>query len=181
MTVHGVGQSPDSGSPLVLLKQKDQDRFVVIGIGPLELTAIATAAMGQKAPRPLTADLLVSALEACGATVERVLISAIVDGAFHARIALDVQGRHAELDSRSSDAIAVALRVGIPIHVEDAVLEQAGFTPKDEPGGTQGAGRGAPDESSPPAERISEDQLGAFRDVIKGLDLDDLGKRDSAA
>ena len=171
MTVHGVGQSPDSGAPLVLLKQKEQDRFVVIGIGPLELTAIATAAMNQPAPRPLTADLLVSALQACGARVERILIHAIIEGAFHARIVLDVAGRHVELDSRSSDAIAVALRVSVPIHVEEQVLEQAGFTPREE-------GESA---ETPPAEKIREDQLGAFRDVIKGLDLDDLGKRDPAA
>jgi bifunctional DNase/RNase len=194
MTVHGVGQSPDSGAPLVLLKQKEQDRFVVIGIGPLELTAIATAAMNQPAPRPLTADLLVSALQACGARVERILIHAIIEGAFHARIVLDVQGRYVELDARSSDAIAVALRVGTPIHVEEAVLDKAGFTPKDEPGATGQPGqpgqRGQLDppgaarrerDRTPPGERISEDQLGAFRDVIKGLDLDDLGKRDPAA
>lgn len=172
MTVHGVGQSPDSGAPLVLLKESDGPRYVVIAIGPLELTAIATAAMGQPAPRPLTADLLCSALEACGARVERIVVHGIIDGAFHARIVLDVAGRHVELDARSSDAIAVALRVKVPIHVEDAVLEQAGFIPKDE---------SQPAAQTPPAEKIREDQLGAFRDVIKGLDLDDLDKPGKAS
>jgi hypothetical protein len=118
----------------------------------------------------MTHDLLCSALEACGARVTHAVIHAVIDNAFHARLVLDVQGRHVELDSRSSDAIAIALRTSIPIHVEEAVLERAGFTPKAEGEGTDASG------AEGPKARITEDQLGAFRDVIKGLNLDDLGK-----
>ena len=169
MVVHGLGQAPDSGNPLVLLREKDRERFVVIQIGPLEINAIAAVAMGQKPPRPMTHDLLCSALEACGARVTNVVIHGIIDGAFHARLVLDVQGRHVELDARSSDAIAIALRTGVTIQVEEAVLERAGFTPK-------GEGESSESGEGEPKHRITEEQLGAFRDVIKGLNLDDLDK-----
>ena len=173
MEIYGLARVPASAElPSLVLKVKGQERFLVIGVGPLELSAIASAAANEPPPRPMTHDLLVSALVACGARVTEALIHSIVDHVFHARLVLDVQGRHAELDARSSDAIAVAVRVGIPIHVEDAVLEQAGLAPAAPPTGEQ---------SPEPGERIGEEQLGAFRDVIKGLDLDDLGRRDPAA
>ena len=168
MTIHGMAQEPGSGNPLIVLKEKERERYLFIGVGPLEISAIATAAMGVPRPRPMTHDLLCSALEACGARITEAVIHALVDGIFHARLVLDVQGRHAELDSRSSDAIAVAMRVGIPVHAEEAVLERAGITP----------GTGAGDDADRPGgqERIDEEQLDAFRDAIKGLNLDDLGR-----
>jgi uncharacterized protein len=166
LVIHGLGQASESGEPLVLLKEAARERYLVIGIGPLELMGIAAAVSNTKPPRPMTHDLLCSAIEACGGRVTHAVIHAIIDGAFHARLVLDVQGRHVELDSRSSDAIAVAVRAGIPIQAEQSVLDQAGVTPKAE---------GAAEETPSEQERIREDQLGAFRDVISGLDLDDLG------
>src|SRR5438874_7821356 len=120
MHIHGLGQAPDSGEPLVLLKEAARERYLVIGIGPLEIVGIAAALSGSPPPRPMTHDLLCNALTACGARVTAIVIHSIVDNVFHARIILDVQGRHVELDSRSSDAIAVAVRVRIPITVEQA-------------------------------------------------------------
>jgi uncharacterized protein len=175
MLIRGLGQSAPSGAPLVLLKEATGERHLAIGIGPLELMGIAAALSGTPPPRPLTHDLLCSALAACGARVTRAVIHALVDGAFHARLTLDVQGRPAELDARSSDAIAVAVRVGIPILVEEAVLEQAGITPP------AGAGAAAAPAEQAGQERIGEDQLGAFRDVIRGLDLDDLDRPGSSS
>jgi uncharacterized protein len=170
MIIRGLGQAGPSRAPLVLLKEAAGERHLVIGIGPLEVVGIAAALSGTPPPRPLTHDLLCSALAACGARVTHAVIHGLVDGAFHARLTLDVQGRPAELDARSSDAIAVAVRVGLPILVEEAVLERAGFTPQPD--------AGAGDASAAPAgqEHIAEEQLGAFRDVIRGLDLDDLDR-----
>jgi bifunctional DNase/RNase len=162
------GNSP--AGPLVLLKEATGERYLVIGIGLPEILGIAAALSGTPPPRPLTHDLLCSALAACGATVTHAVIRAVVDGAFHARLGLDVRGRPAELDARSSDAIAVAVRVGLPILVEEAVLELAGVTPPPESGAAD-----APAERAGGG-RIGEDQLGAFRDVIRGLDLGDLGR-----
>ena len=184
MVIRGLGRAAQSGETLVLLKEAAGERFLVIVIGPLEIMGIAAALAGTPPPRPMTHDLLCSALAACGARVTNAVVHSIVDGAFHARLILDVQGRHAELDSRSSDAIAVAVRVGIPIHVEEAVLEQAGFTPQPESGAPDApddqARRGERGERAG-QERIGEEQLGAFRDFIKGLDLDDLGRSDPSS
>src|SRR5687768_9310981 len=168
LTVHGVGQAPGSGKPLVVLREPGTDRYLVIGIGAMELTSIALGMQGEPPPRPLTHDLLMQALAACGARVTHAIIHAVVDGVFHARLVLDIQGRHAELDARSSDAIAVALRAKIPLHAEEAVLEQAGVTIASE--GSEGAQQGGK------GERIQEEQLGAFREAIEGLNLDDLGR-----
>ena len=168
LTVHGVGQAPGSNAPLVVLREKDGERYLVIAIGPLELAAIALGLAGAPPPRPQTHDLLMASLAACGARVTHALIHAVIDGAFHARLVLDVQGRHVELDARSSDAIAVALRAGIPLHAEESVLERAGITAQPPAAGE--------DNAPAEGERIRADQLGAFRDVIEGLDLGDLGR-----
>ena len=178
MQVYGVGKSPGAEAPLVVLKETERERYLAISVGPLEIGAITAAVAGAKPPRPMTHDLLCSAIDACGGQVTRAVVHSLIEGVFHAHLILDVQGRHVELDSRSSDAIAVAVRVGIPIHVEEAVLERAGITPR-EGGGLEGPGMGGPSERPeqlPEEERIGEEQLGAFRDVIKGLDMDDLGK-----
>jgi uncharacterized protein len=173
MRIRGLGQSAPSGAPLVLLKEATGERHLAIGIGPFELMGIAAPLAETPPPRPLTHDLLCSALAACGATVTRAVIHALVDGVFHARLTLDVQGQPAELDARSSDAIAVAVRVGLPILVEEAVLEQAGITPAE-----AGAAEAPAEQAG--QERIGEDQLGAFRDVIRGLDLGDLDRPGSS-
>jgi bifunctional DNase/RNase len=178
MIIHGLGRAAPSGEPLVLLKEATGERYLVIGIGPLEIMGIAAALSGSRPPRPMTHDLLCSAIAACGARVTQAVIHAIVDGAFHARLVLDVQGRPAELDSRSSDAIAVAVRAGIPILVEEAVLERAGITPQPEAGAAEAPAEPAEQASQ---ERIGEEQLGAFRDVIRGLDLDDLDRPESSS
>jgi bifunctional DNase/RNase len=78
---------------------------------------------------------------------------------------MDVDGRHVEVDSRPSDAIALAVRIGVPIYVDEAVLEKGAIEPEEE----RAAPEGKPEES------IREEQLAAFRDVINQLNLDDLG------
>jgi bifunctional DNase/RNase len=166
MVVHGLGKTADSDALLLLLKEAGDERYLAIGIGPLEMAAIAATLANAKPPRPMTHDLLCSALAATGARVTQVIVHSLIGGVFHARIVLDVEGRHAELDARSSDAIAIALRVDVPIQVEEAVLAEAGIRP-------ESAGN-APERAE--SERVSEEQLGAFRDVIRGLDLDDLGR-----
>jgi hypothetical protein len=166
MAVYGLAQAADSDALLVVLKEPTRERYLAISIGPLEIASIAAALHGAQPPRPMTHDLLCSALAACGARVTDAVVHSLIDGVFHARLVLDIQGRHAELDSRASDAIAVAVRAGVPIHVEESVLERAGVTPSQS--GSMG--------EAPPSEHIGEEQLGAFRDVIKGLNLDDLDR-----
>ena len=120
------------GEPVVILKPVDDapghGLLLPIWIGPMETAAIliAMGATGQPA-RPLTYDLLVSLLEACEATVERVEVTQLVEGTFHAAITLHTPAGTRIVDARPSDSIALALRVGAPTFVADDVLSAAGI------------------------------------------------------
>ena len=107
-------------------------------------------------------------VEQLGGQITRTLINHVVDGTFFARIVVDLAGRQVEVDSRPSDAIAVVLRVGAPLFVEEAVLDRSAIIP--ECASAESASRAVE-----PAERIPEEQLAIFRDVVEHLNLDDLG------
>ena len=160
---------------VVILKEVDSERYLPIWIGPYEADAIALELQEVAVARPLTHDLMRSIINDLGASVTHVLINDLRDDTFFARIVLDANGRHMEIDSRPSDAIALAVRVKCSIFVEEAVLEKAGV-PLD--------AESAPDEdelpdgeSLPRSERADEDRLSVFRDFINSLDIDDLGKQ----
>ncbi|MET0932372.1 MAG: bifunctional nuclease family protein [Mycetocola sp.] len=135
--VHIVGVAVDSSAQhLILLKPLDEDdgtgRMLPIWIGPQEATSILIAVEGAHAPRPLSHDLMKTLLEAVGATVERVDVTKIEDGTFYAEISLRTEKGRLVLDSRPSDAIAIAARVDAPIWVNDDVLEEAGIADESE-------------------------------------------------
>jgi bifunctional DNase/RNase len=159
---------------VVILKEMDNERYLPIWIGPYEADAIALELQEVTVARPLTHDLMRTVIGDLGASVTHVLINDLRDDTFFARIVLDANGRHMEIDSRPSDAIALAVRVKCSIFVDEAVLEKAGVTLDTET---------APDEdelpegeSLPHSERVDEDRLSVFRDFINSLDIDDLGK-----
>jgi len=159
---------------VVILKEMEAERYLPIWIGPYEADAIALELQEVPVARPLTHDLLRSVISELGATVTHVLISDLRDDTFFARIVLDVNGRHAEVDSRPSDAIALAVRAKCRLFVDEGVMERAGLT-------LDADGRGEEDdvpegESLPQSERPDEDRLSVFRDFINSLDMDDLGK-----
>ena len=165
MTVDSVRVDTLSHSCFVLLKQPDQERYLPIAIGPAEATAIAVRLKPVDFPRPLTHDLLCTTIAALGGRVTRILIHDLTGGIFYARVVLAVNGRQSEVDSRPSDAIALAIRLDVPILVNESVLDQAGIVP-------EGTTQERPAAAEAP---VSEEQLGAFRDVIARLNLDDLG------
>jgi len=140
---------------VVLLKQDDIERYLAIWIGPYEAEAIALALQQVKPPRPQTHDLLKNMTEALGATVSQILISTLEDNTFYARIAMDVDGRYAEIDSRPSDAMALAVRCGVPIFVAEEVMDEAGIVPSPE------LDLVTPDE---------EERLSAYRDLLESLE-----------
>jgi len=156
--VHSVRVSLMSQHRVVLLKDANAERYLPIWIGPFEADAIVMALQGLEPPRPMTHDLLKSAVSALGATVSHVLVAELSDNTFYGRIVMDIGGRHVELDSRPSDAMALAVRCAVPIYVAEKVMEQAGIavSPELEPV--------SPEE----AERLS-----AFRDFVNTLDLDE--------
>lgn len=155
VTIDSVRISLKSHNRVVFLREVESGRYLPIWIGPFEAEAIAIAIEGIKVARPLTHDLLKAVIDEAGATVSRVVVNELRDNTFYARIIMDVNGRHAEVDSRPSDAIALAVRVGAPVFVADSVMEQAGIVP----------------ETEEAVSEEEEEKLSVFRDFIDTLDL----------
>ncbi len=127
MEVVGVAPEPNSNKPLVWLKDEDQKVFLPISIGNFEATAIYMELYDEPPPRPICYDLVRTVLGQVQANVERILISELKDDTFYAEITLRNGEEVFSLDSRPSDAIALALRVEAPIFASDAVLQEAGL------------------------------------------------------
>jgi bifunctional DNase/RNase len=132
LSLVGVRVELPSNQPIVLLKETQGDRYLPIWIGAVEATAIAFALQGVQTPRPMTHDLLRDIMAETQIQVERILISELVDQTFYAVIRMALDGRTAEVSSRPSDAIALAVRIDAPIFAAEEVLDQAGIELRDE-------------------------------------------------
>jgi bifunctional DNase/RNase len=159
---------------VVILKEQDSDRYLPIWIGPAEADAIAVRLQDVSVARPLTHDLLQRMIDTLGASVRFIVVNDLSNDTFFARIVLDVNGSEVEVDSRPSDAIALAVRVKVPIFVEEMVLEKAGVV-LDQDGGVSGTAD--LDEAPAPMNEEELQRMSAFRDFIESLDLDDFDKR----
>lgn len=168
MIVDSVRVNLISPSRVVVLKEREGPRYLAIVIGTAEADAIAVRLQDRRVPRPLTHDLLRDVIETCGADVMHVVVTKLVEQTYYASIVIDSSGRQLEIDSRPSDAIALAVRAGVTIFVAEEVLDQAGFEPDQE----ERDGEREELES----EAIPEEKLKVFRDFINQLDLDDLGR-----
>ncbi len=142
---------------LIILKDMNQERYLPIWIGPCEAEAITIELQEVEVARPLTHDLLKTCITELGGTVSHVLINDLRNDTFYATIFVDVDGRQVEIDSRPSDSIALAVRVRVPVYVEESVMDQASIYPE---------------ESQEPGEE-SED-LSVFRDFVDTLDMDNM-------
>ena len=125
MEVMGVQADPQSGAPMVFLRGKQDKRELVMFIGPFEAQAIALPLQGIRSPRPYTHDLMLEALHRLKAKVKRVVITGLRDNTYFADLILDVQGQDMRLDSRPSDAIALALREDAPILAAEAAFARS--------------------------------------------------------
>ena len=125
MEVKALIVDPIANMPVVILRDAEDKSFLPIWVGVFEANAIALQLEGIRTPRPLTHDLLRQALERLGASTERVVITRLHENTFYAEIHLLVGGTPVVLDSRPSDAIALALRTESPLFVEEAVLEKS--------------------------------------------------------
>jgi len=128
--------------------------------------------------RPLTHDLLRSIIDSLGASVDYVIVNDLSNDTFFARIMLQIDGRVMEIDSRPSDAIALAVRVQVPIYADESVLEKAGVK-LDQEGQTLEAITGETREATTEVSPEELEKLSPFRDVIEGLDLEDFGKKEA--
>lgn len=164
VSIDSVKVSLVSQYRLVLLKELGGERYVPIWIGPFEAEAITLQMQGVEVPRPLTHDLLKRVIGSLGARVSHVVVTDLRQETFFANIVLDVDGKRLEIDSRTSDAIALAVRTNVKIFVNDEVMESAGIVPEE--------------DISAGVSTEEEARLSAFSDFIDSLDLDDLGKAD---
>lgn len=123
--VTGVVVDPQSRQPVVLLQGKRDRRNLAMAIGHFEANGIALPLQGVNPPRPLTHDLLLNLLGDLKASLKRIVITDLKDDVYYAQLHLDVQGNALQVDSRPSDAIALALRAKVPILVEDRVFDKA--------------------------------------------------------
>lgn len=156
MAVESVRVHMLSTQHVVILKDLARPRFLPIWIGPWEANAIAMRLQGLTPERPLTHDLFAGVLAELGATIREVVIADLADETFHARILLEAGGRVVEVDSRPSDALALAVRTGVRIFATEEVLERAGVESD-----------GADDKEAPDEERLS-----IFRDFVNSLDAE---------
>ena len=173
MVVESVRVHMLSSRHVVILKESEHDRYLPIWIGPWEASAIAMKLQGLTADRPLTHDLFATALENLGVRVDRVVISTLAEETYHARLHLERDGTIFEIDSRPSDALALAVRTGGRIFASEAVLEQAALggdatATGDESG--EVVSEGSPLEST--GEKIVDPRLDVFRDFVNSLDVD---------
>jgi len=175
VTVAGLGIAPPSSLPLLLLKERDGERVLPVGIGPLEAQAIVMPLQGVKPPRPMTHDILVEIVSSLGGHLRRVEIVDLIESTFHARLMLETGGEERTYDIRPSDAVALAVRTETPIFVAEAVFDQAGIlSPQVEPASEEEAGSTS---AEGPVE-VDESKLTPFKEFIESLDIDDLGPGD---
>ncbi|MFO7323159.1 MAG: bifunctional nuclease family protein [Chloroflexota bacterium] len=153
---------------IVVLKDSNGDRYLPIWIGPCEADAITIELQEMPPQRPLTHDLLKSVVRELGGKIVHILINDLRNDVYYARIVVDVNGRQIEVDSRPSDAIALAVRAKVPIFVADVVMDKAAIEPDEDV------------EAEAPArdDEVDEGRLSAFQDFVNTLDLDDLDDED---
>jgi uncharacterized protein len=168
MSVESVRINLATNQRVVILKDEQGDRYLFIWIATAEAYSIAMELQGTAPQRPLTHDLLKSVIAELGGKLVSVIVNDLTEDIFYARLVLDADGRHVEVDSRPSDAIALAVRAKVPIYVAESVLDSAGVRLQNEV------------DVEPQPRHISSaesDNLDVYRDFINSLDaLDEFGK-----
>ena len=167
VAIDSIRVSLMSQQRVVILKDVDSDRYLPIWIGMCEADAITVTLQEVEVQRPLTHDLLKNMISELGGTVQHILVSDLRNDVFYARIVMEAGGRRLEVDSRPSDALALAVRLRVPVYIADEVMQKAGVLPDDEIEG----------EEAPAA--AGEGKIDAFEDFLDSLDLDDLDTGES--
>jgi len=152
VAINSIGISPMNYQRVVILKEQAGERYLPIWIGPAEADAIAIKLQSVDVPRPLSHDLLWSVIRSLKASIDSVVINELRDDTFYGRIILNAREGQVEIDSRPSDALALAVRAGAPIFAENTVLDKAGLLIDKE------TGQATPQET-PERKRVSGDEL----------------------
>lgn len=175
VVIDSIRVSLMSQQRLVILREMNVDRYLVIWIGVYEAEAITMALQGVEVARPLTWDLLKSVFNTLNARVVRVEVVALREDTFYGSIVVETNGRTITIDARPSDALALAVRAHVPVFVARELMESAGITPEDDlrdkasdlpaAGGEAGSVPAEPEEG--------EDRLSIFEDFLDKLNSSD--------
>jgi len=161
---------------IVILRDEKNDRYLTIWIGPYEAEAITVELQNVEVARPLTHDLLKSVIEQMGGKIKHIIVSDLRNDIFYAHIVVELNGSDIEVDSRPSDAMALAVRAKVPIFVAEVVMQKAA-SPPDEAIDVDleelpDSGLELEREDEPGAG--DDENLDVFKDFIDTLDMDDL-------
>ena len=155
---------------IVILREVDADRYLPIWIGIYEAEAIALALQDVEVARPLTWDLLKNIFSIMDARILRVEVTSLHDDTYYGNIVAEVDGRKLDIDSRPSDALALAVRAHVPILVARPILESVGVSPEED---MQEASSDVNQKTETPPSEINEENLSVFEDFLENLDIDD--------
>lgn len=158
-----------TNAPILLLRESNGERFLPIFIGGVEANAIVLALQGYEPPRPLTHDLLKNVLDETGGHVEHISITELRESTFYASIRIRMGEAVHEVSSRPSDAIALAVRMGVPIFAQDDVLEEASIRIPDE----MLEATDVPDTEVKPLDKGAEAELEKFREFLDQVSPED--------
>jgi bifunctional DNase/RNase len=179
VVIDSIRVSLMSQQRIVILREKDTERYLPIWIGVYEAESITIALQEVEVARPLTHDLLANVINQLEARVLRVEVVALRDDTFYGNIVAEKDGNLLNIDARPSDALAVAVRAHVPILVARSVMEAAGIVPEQDLQ-EQAAEEAEPAQttSAEPETEGSEDRLSVFQDFLEGLELDDSDEND---
>jgi hypothetical protein len=175
VVIDSIRVSLISQQRIVILREVDADRFLPIWIGIYEAEAIALALQDVEVARPLTWDLLKNIFTILDARIIRVEVTSLHDDTYYGNIVAEVDGRKFDIDSRPSDAIALAVRAHVPILVSRPILDSVGVIPEED---MQETAQNTGQKTESTASEINEENLSVFKDFLENLDIDDEDKGD---
>ncbi len=175
VVIDSVRVSLTNQQRIVVLREVDTDRYLPIWIGPYEAEAITYALQEVEVARPLTHDLLKNMLNALNGKLVRVEVVSLREDVFYGNLLVETNGRTIEIDSRPSDALALAVRAHVPILVAKEVMDTAGIIPEQETQETEAPSQSSATAASTPTDpEASVGRLSVFEDFLDKFNLDDL-------
>jgi uncharacterized protein len=174
VVIDSVRVSLTNQQRIIILREVNEERYLPIWIGPFEAEAITISLQEIELARPQTHDLLRNLMKSLDARLLRVEVIDLQDDVFYGNLVLESNGNLINIDSRPSDALALAVRMHVPILVAKEIMDSAGIIPEKDLQGDEEEG----DAASPAAGEMSEDRLSIFEDFLQRLDPED--KKDSS-
>ena len=169
VVIDSIRVSLMSQQRIVILREQDAERYLPIWIGVYEAESITIALQEVEVARPLTHDLFSKVFHQLGARVLRVEVVALRDDTFFGNIVIEKDGQTINIDSRPSDALAIAVRAHVPIFVARDVMDSAGTIPEED---IQAQTHETKQPQEEPETAETDDRLSIFQDFLSGLDLD---------